>query len=89
MKTERDDLLSAILPDPVLTFVYITADLGVSKSTFNRSIRHRLPVVQLSPLRLGCLQSKYREFKAALAVGAAGLAFVIGSLAFVVGSLAV
>ena len=71
MKTERDDLLNAILPDPVLTFDYITADLGVSKATFNRSIRHKLPVVQLSPRRLGCLQSKYYEFKAALAEGAA------------------
>ena len=51
-------------PDPVLAFDYLIADLGCSKATFHRGPRHELPVVQISPRRLGVRRSDYERWKA-------------------------
>lgn len=52
--------------DPVLTFGYIRGDLGCSYTTFFRVIRPQLPVVQISPRRLGVRKSDYETFKQSL-----------------------
>lgn len=70
MKDLREVLLTGS-SDPVLDFKFIAADLGISKATFHRSVRPKLPVVQLSPRRLGCRKSDYEAWKAHLAPAAA------------------
>jgi hypothetical protein len=50
--------------DPVLSFGFLIADLGCSKSTFHRGPRHELPVVQISPRRLGVRKSDFDRWKA-------------------------
>jgi hypothetical protein len=63
-KRLREDMLAASAPDPVLTFEYIKADLGLSHSGFYRGPRQELPTIQISPRRLGVLRSDYLRWKA-------------------------
>ena len=58
----RDTMLEGAA-DPVLTFAFIKADLGVSHATFYRSLRHKLPVVQISDRRFGVFRSNYEKWK--------------------------
>jgi hypothetical protein len=50
--------------DPVLSFNFLIADLGCSKSTFHRGPRRELPVVQISTRRLGVRKSDFERWKA-------------------------
>jgi hypothetical protein len=59
----RDSILAGS-GDPVLSFDYIKADLGISHATFHRGPRRQLPVVQISDRRLGVRRSDYEAWKA-------------------------
>ena len=48
------DIAMARTADPILSFDYIKGDLGIAHATFHRSVRHLLPVIQLSTRRLAC-----------------------------------
>ena len=63
MSDLRDTMLAGSA-DPVLTFEYIEADLGISHATFHRGPRRQLPVVQISDRRLGVRRSDYEAWKA-------------------------
>ena len=63
MSDLRDTMLAGSA-DPVLTFEYIKADLGISHATFHRGPRRQLPVVQISDRRLGVRRSDYEAWKA-------------------------
>jgi hypothetical protein len=63
MSSLRETMLEGAA-DPVLPFSFIKADLGVSHATFHRSVRHELPVVQISDRRLGVRRSDYEKWKA-------------------------
>jgi predicted DNA-binding transcriptional regulator AlpA len=62
--SELHDTMLAGMADPVLTFKYIKADLGISHATFHRGPRRQLPVVQISDRRLGVRRSDYEAWKA-------------------------
>ena len=49
--------------NPILTFAFIKADLGVSHTTFYRIFRRQLPVVRISDRKLGVLRSSYERWK--------------------------
>ena len=51
--------------DPLLSFKEIVADLGCSRATFHRTIRHQLATVRISAKRLGVRRSVYDAWKAA------------------------
>jgi len=65
LEDHRVQLSKSIELDPVLDFQYIMEDLGVSKSTFFRSIRPTLPVVEISDRLRGVRQSDYSVWKGA------------------------
>lgn len=46
--------------DPVLTPDAMCADAGISRATWNRNWRHRLPIVRVSARRIGCRRSAWR-----------------------------
>ncbi len=52
-------------PDPLRSLDYVRRDLGVCKSTFQRHVRHSLPIVRISERRLGVRQSDLDAWKAA------------------------
>jgi predicted site-specific integrase-resolvase len=43
--------------DPVLSPAEACAELGISKKTWHRHWRHKVPVIQLSPGRVGVRRS--------------------------------
>lgn len=51
--------------DPLLSFKEIVADLGCSRATFHRTIRHQLDTARISARRLGVRRSVYDAWKAA------------------------
>ena len=57
------DAVLAVTSDPVLTFEYIKGDLGISHASFFRSVRHELPIMQISPRRFGVRRSDYEAWK--------------------------
>jgi predicted DNA-binding transcriptional regulator AlpA len=59
----RETLLAGAA-DPVLSFEFIKADLGISRATFHRGPRRQLPVVRISDRRLGVRRSDYEAWKA-------------------------
>jgi predicted DNA-binding transcriptional regulator AlpA len=58
-------------PDRVLTFAECRARLGVSRATFHRKLRHKLPVVRLSDRRFGVRESALLRWLDANESGAA------------------
>jgi hypothetical protein len=54
-------------PDPVLSPQEMADDAGISLITWRRNYRDRLPILQISPRRIGCRQSQWRA-----ALGEAG-----------------
>ena len=58
----RDATLAATA-DPVLGFEFVKADLGISHATFFRTVRHQLPIIQLSTRRFGVRKSDYEMWK--------------------------
>jgi hypothetical protein len=68
MSSELRNTLLTGATDPVLTFEFIKADLGISHSTFHRGLRRELPIVRLSAKRLGVRRSDYEKWKAARVV---------------------
>lgn len=61
---ELRDVELARSGDPVLSFEFIKADLGIAHATFHRGPRRELPVVRLSARRLGVRRSDYEAWKA-------------------------
>ena len=59
------DIAMARTADPILSFDYIKGDLGIAHATFHRSVRHLLPVIQLSTRRFGVRRSDYEAWKQA------------------------
>lgn len=56
------DTATSQVPDRVLSFAECQHRLGVSKATFWRNFRHKLPVVQLSERRFGVRESALRRW---------------------------
>lgn len=56
------DTATSPIPDRVLTFAECQDRLGVSKATFHRRLRHKLPVVQLTERRFGVRESALLRF---------------------------
>ena len=57
------DATMAVTADPVLGFEFVKADLGISHATFFRTVRHQLPIIQLSTRRFGVRKSDYDAWK--------------------------
>jgi hypothetical protein len=47
-------------PDPVLSPQEMADDAGISLITWRRNYRDQLPILQISPRRIGCRQSQWR-----------------------------
>lgn len=56
------DTANSPVPDRVLTFAECQRRLGVSKATFHRSLRRKLPVVRLSDRRFGVRESALQRW---------------------------
>jgi predicted DNA-binding transcriptional regulator AlpA len=56
------DTAISLASDRVLTFEECRQVLGISKATFHRRLRHKLPVVQLSDRRFGVRLSSLQRF---------------------------
>ena len=57
--------------DPLLSFAFIEADLGISHNSFHRGPRREMPVVKLSSRRYGVNRSDYERWKASRTIAAA------------------
>jgi hypothetical protein len=55
----REDL------DPILSPAQMCAEAGIGRATWERIYRHSLPVIVLSPRRVGCRKSVWRAALAA------------------------
>ena len=64
MSIKRSKIFTQVEHDPLLTFDFIIFNLGCSKATFQRRPRLELPIVQISPRRLGVRVSDYAAWKA-------------------------
>jgi hypothetical protein len=61
---ERAEIMASGDADPVLSFAYCAADLGVSLSTYRRSVLPEVPVVEISAQRRGVRRSDHEACKA-------------------------
>lgn len=61
-KNAAKDAAALPAPDRVLSFAECQHRLGVSKATFWRNLRHKLPVVQLSERRFGVRESALQRW---------------------------
>jgi hypothetical protein len=55
MKTTRP----TVPDDPILSPAEMAEDGNISVATWNRNYRHRLPVIQISPRRIGVRRSAW------------------------------
>ena len=46
--------------DPILSPAAMCRDADISKATWQRNWRHKLPIIRLSAKRIGCRQSNWR-----------------------------
>jgi hypothetical protein len=61
---ERAEILARDDTDPILSFVYCAADLGISLATFKRSVLPDLAVVEITDRRRGIRRSDHEARKA-------------------------
>ena len=54
MDTERPAI------DPILSPRQMCDEAGISMPTWKRYYRHKLPIIRLSPQRIGCRRSEWR-----------------------------
>lgn len=47
--------------DPILSPAAMCEDADISMATWQRRWRHKLPIVRLSPRRIGCRRSNWRK----------------------------